>query len=352
LRAAGQAGARLKPAASTMSIFVSIASYCDPVLPFTLRRALATARWPERLHFGVVDQNPRPLAAGGSAQAHAVIAALAPARLTYLRLDPVYARGPCWARSVAMGLYDGEDWFFQIDSHMDFDAHWDERFIAQAQALCPGRPGLVLSAYPDAFVFDQGQPVRTPTTGPVVANVVAPGTAFAADHLVLKFLGRRVRRAEVVPGFCLGAGCLFAPGAFALRFPYDPAFYFHGEEQALALRLFTHGWDIFHMPLPPAYHLYNNGRSGGPSRPLHWDKALDRQRSETWWQLEQRSRRRLAALVAGEPLGVYGLGQARSLAAYAAFSGIDYTARTLAPQAYRPIGVADEPVPCLACPLP
>ena len=38
-----------------MNIFLSIASYCDPVLGFTLARALATARWPERLHFGVVD---------------------------------------------------------------------------------------------------------------------------------------------------------------------------------------------------------------------------------------------------------------------------------------------------------
>lgn len=35
-------------------------------------------------------------------------------------------------------------------------------------------------------------------------------------------------------------------------------------------------------------------------------------------------------------MGVYGLGQVRTLAEYAAFSGIDYAARTLAPQAFRP----------------
>ena len=46
-----------------MRIFVSIASYCDPVLPFTLGRALATGRHPELLHFGVVDQSPKAMPA-------------------------------------------------------------------------------------------------------------------------------------------------------------------------------------------------------------------------------------------------------------------------------------------------
>jgi hypothetical protein len=51
---------------------------------------------------------------------------------------------------------------------------------------------------------------------------------------------------------------------------------------------------------------------------------------------EQRARARLEALVAGEDLGVYGLGSRRSLADFAAFSGIDYAARRLAPAAYVP----------------
>ena len=63
-----------------------------------------------------------------------------------------------------MTLYDGEDWFFQIDSHMDFDQHWDEQLIAQASALMPGRKGLVLSSYPNAFVMADGKAVRRSST--------------------------------------------------------------------------------------------------------------------------------------------------------------------------------------------
>ena len=312
-----------------MSVFVSIASYCDPVLRFTLARAVAAARHPDRLHFGVVDQSLPPLPV-------ATPAAVAPARLSYLRIDPVYARGPCWARAIAMSLYDGEDWFFQIDSHMDFDLHWDEQLIGHARALLAGRKGVALSSYPNAFVFEGSQPVRKASTAKVLAHVVKPGVVFEPGHPVLGFEAQPLELDQPVAGFHVGAGCLFAPGHFAHAFPYDPWFYFHGEEQALALRLFTHGWDVFHVPGLPVYHLYNTPDSGAPARPLHWDESHDAQRARSWWDLEQRSRRRLEALVNGDSLGVYGLGPDRSLADYTAFSGIDYAARTLASRAYRP----------------
>ncbi|HSV34203.1 MAG TPA: GlcNAc-transferase family protein, partial [Ramlibacter sp.] len=260
-----------------------------------------------------------------------------PARLSYTKLEPLYARGPCWARAIAMSLYDGEDWFFQIDSHMDFDVDWDARLIAQAQALLPGRKGVVLSAYPNAFVFEGDLPVRKACTEKVLAHVLKPGTVFEADHPVLSFEAQPVDQDAPLPGFHLGAGCLFAPGHFVQAFPYDPWFYFHGEEQALAARLFTHGWDIFHVPSLPIYHLYNTPTSGAPARPMHWDASQEAERAQGWWTLEQRSRKRLGALLAGEPLGIYGLGQDRSMADYAAFSGIDFAARSLGPRAFLPL---------------
>ena len=52
---------------------------------------------------------------------------------------------------------------------------------------------------------------------------------------------------------------------------------------------------------------------------MHWDSELDARREVSWWSLEQRSRQRLAALVLGEPLGVFGLGRERSVADYAAY---------------------------------
>ncbi|NML42774.1 hypothetical protein HHL11_03355 [Ramlibacter sp. G-1-2-2] len=309
------------------TLFVSIASYCDPVLPFTLQRAVETARHPDGLHFGIVDQALPGMEAASQPPA---------TRVSEVRIDALQARGPCWARAIALSLYDGEDWFLQLDSHMDFEAGWDEKLVEQARALGAPERGIVISSYPPAFAFEAGRPVLRGPGGGVLAHVLKPGVAFEADHPVLSFEAHPVDGEAPLPAFHLGAGCLFAPGRFAQAFPYDPWFYFHGEEQALALRLYTHGWDLFHMPRLPIRHLYNDAQSGAPPRPLHWDAAHEALRSEPWWAREQRSRDRLAALVAGEPLGAYGLGCQRSVADYAAFSGIDYAARTLAPHAFTP----------------
>jgi len=314
-----------------MSIFVSVASYCDPMLGFTLERAACTAKHPEALHFGVVDQSPTV----------AKPTLRWPRRVSYLRIDPVDARGPCWARALAMTLYAGESWFLQVDSHMDFDPHWDVRLVEQAKALLAGRAGVVLASYPNPFTLENGQPVHKVVSDQVLAHVVKPGTGFDPGHLVLTFEARPVPVNEPLPGFHVAAGCLFAPGRFALDFPYDPRLYFHGEEQALALRLFTHGWDIFHPPRLPIYHLYNVGEAAG-KRPMHWDPAEDARRAVKWSEREKLSRQRLGDLVAGAPLGVYGLGRVRTLADYAAYSGIDYARKSLAPQAYKPLAIAEE----------
>ena len=312
-----------------MSIFISIVAYADPVLPLTLRRAIECAQHPETLHFGLVDQFR-------DGQAPIDAKSVAPAKLTQVRLPMLYARGPCWARALAQTFYQGEDWFFQIDAHTDFEKDWDVRMAAQAQALQPGNgAGAVFSSYPSPFHLENGVPKPAPVTQRALVHVVRQDEQFSQEgHPVLPFEAKPAEVDGAVRGVHVGAGCFFAPGRFAHYFPYDPLFYFHGEEQALALRLFTRGWDIYHVPALPVYHLYHSPADGQVERPMHWDKEVDRQRPQTWWTLEQRSRLRLTELVEGRDLGVYSLGRARSLADYAALSGIDYARRTIEPKAY------------------
>lgn len=44
-------------------------------------------------------------------------------RLLHLKADE--ARGPCWARYLAQLLWEGEELYLQLDSHMRFVPHWD-----------------------------------------------------------------------------------------------------------------------------------------------------------------------------------------------------------------------------------
>lgn len=307
------------------TIFISIAAYCDPLLGFTLRSAHSQAADPSRLVFGVVEQ-----ALPG--QQLRLQAAWAHAQVRWLRLHALEARGPCWARALAMSLYQGEDWYFQVDSHTWFEPGWDDRLLRQARRCAAINPRCLVSCYPNPFQMVAGEPSATVVGAQVLAHVVSESCEFAAGHPVLFFEGVPVASDAPVPGLHIGAGCLLAPGRVVDELPYDPHLFFHGEEQAFALRAYTHGWDIFHVPGMPVYHQYH--LADAPPRPLHWSVELDQQRAVRSAMLTEAANRRLAALLwHGADLGAYGLGRQRSLADYAAFSGIDYAARRIAPRA-------------------
>lgn len=314
-----------KPSPVAPTVFVSVVSYCDPLLEFTLKSAYSQASDPSRVFFGVVEQ-----ALPG---AHLQLAAdWAQHQVRWLRVPALDARGPCWARALAMSLYQGEQWFFQVDSHTWFEPGWDQRLIDWSRRCAALNPRHLLSCYPNPFQMIDGQPFATLVSPQVLAHVVSQPGGFDAAHPVLMFEGVPVASDGPVPGFHVGAGCLWAPGGLVQELPYDPFLYFHGEEQAFALRAWTRGWDIFHIPAMPVYHQYT--QAGAAQRPMHWSPELDAQRRQRSATLAAAANQRLAALLWQDAdLGVYGLGSARSLADYAAFSGIDYPRRQIAPAA-------------------
>lgn len=310
------------------TIFISVAAFCDPVLSYTLSRAVAQARYPAQLHFGVVNQNlmsdPQPEESW-----------VAPAKISVVHVYPVHSKGACWARSLAMSLYNNEDYFFQIDSHMDFEKDWDVTMIEQSKKVALTSPNHVITSYPHAFKLENNVPSYTKTTENILYHVVKKNSQFSANSLALRFDAVPVNETQAVTGFHVGAGCLFAPGSYVQKFPYDPYLYFHGEEQAIAIRLFTHGWDIFHMPKLPIFHMYNSTPGAVGARKLHWDQSFESFRPQRWTTLENNSQQRIIKLVSGcNSLGVYGIGNLRSVGEYAEFSGIDYLNRVILPKAY------------------
>lgn len=303
------------------SIFISIAAYCDPMLAFTINSARSQAADPSRVFIGIVEQAP-------AGQALRMEDQWSLEHLRWTRVDALEARGPCWARALAMALYQGEDWYLQIDSHTWFEPGWDERLIHWARRCGESNPRTLLTCYPNPFVMRNGHPAAELVTNKVLAMVVRGELGVAADNPVLMFEGVGVETDEPVPGVHLAGGCLFGPGNTVDELPYDPHLYFHGEEQSLSLRAYTRGWDIVHIPGMPLYHLYT--LPGSSPRPMHWSPEHDERRAVRSATLEAAARKRLVSLLwEGGDLGVYGLGTVRSLADYAAFSGIDFAARRI-----------------------
>lgn len=299
------------------TIFVSMASYLDPMLFFTLDSALANASHPDRIAFGVVDQNTE--------DQRGAIAALPQGRgVRYVRVHPEDTLGVSWARHTAFSLYDGEDFLLQVDSHTLFEPGWDEQLVGLHNTLLARSRKPIVSTYPYRFDMVDGQPQYAPNEGRTALVLRPhPEKELSQDDAVLRFMARHLFTTEPVPGCHVSAGFLFAGGSFVEEVPYDPYLYFHGEEQSLAVRAFTRGWDIFHPLKMPLYHLYKS--EGTPYATHHWYGETEAKRAFRSGYLMERAKRRLNRLLMGDGLpGAYGLGSARTMEQFKELSGIDY----------------------------
>lgn len=307
------------------TIFVSIASYCDDLLWWTVRSAWTTAAHPERLIFGIVEQSP-------ARSADADLNGPWSRQTRYVHVVPKDSRGACWARSVVFSLYAGEDYLLQIDSHSMFEKNWDCRLVGDLEVISAKHENdkVILSTRPFGFELDERGGARSKVYTKQ-SLVLRPklGVIFKDDHPILPFEAFPSGKEEPVLGFQIAAGFIFTRGTFVEEVPYDPQLYFHGEEQNLAVRAFTRGWDIWHPNGPPLFHQYKDHAKR--SYAVHWSVEHDRERSVRWEQLERMSKARMRQLLFDKSQrGVCGLGNIRTLADFSALSGIDYLSRRVA----------------------
>ena len=303
-----------------MSIFISIASYQDPLLVSTIWSAYSNARDKEDLIFSICDQSDNPVKVSELPFAH---------QIKYDHVDPIFAKGPCWARHRAQSFYAGEKYFLQIDSHTQFSSDWDILFeaafleIAAAGEEDPYFKKPVITSYPRSFqVIDFEKGAFALNNGDKHTQVITyrKDSIFSRGSFSRQ-IGIPTKHLEVTHAYLMAAGCVFTRGDFVEEIPYDPNYYFYGEELSMALRAFTHGYSFFHIPDVPLFHLYTDVTN--LPRKLHWDPEDDKNRAVKWHELEKNSLDRLDDLFAGNIEDLMGLGLERSLEDYALLSGID-----------------------------
>lgn len=296
------------------TIFVSIASYRDPDCQNTVNELFAQARHPERVFIGICWQ----FVPGEDDDCFA-IPPLYPKQVRRLDVHASESQGACWARHQVQTLWQGEDYYFQIDSHMRFVQDWDDKLIKML-ASCPSNKP-VLSTYPLAFT-----PPRELSEDRIVT--LHPGGFDAQSILNLRSTTALLDQAKEIPekSAYIAGGLLFASGEIINNVPYDPHLYFEGEEICFAVRLWTSGWDIFTPNSVIAYHDYTKR----PDRPRHWKDKIN------WAALNEKSHQRIQHLLDIKKstdenvlieIDRYGLGKIRSLTDYEKFSGLDFKGR-------------------------
>ena len=303
-----------------MSIFISIASYQDPLLVSTIFSAYENAENKNDLIFSICDQSDNTIDINGvtfSDQIH------------YDHVDPLFSKGPCWARHRAQSFFNEEDFFLQVDSHTQFAPKWDSIFIKELEKISANQEideyfkKPIITSYPRSFkVLDFEKGLFELHTGDKHTQVIT----YRKDSLFLKGsfsrqIGIPTKHTDITHAILLAAGCIFTKGAFVKEIPYDPNYYFYGEELSLAMRAFTNGYSFFHIPDVPLFHLYTD--TSDIPRKLHWDPEDDQKRAVKWTELDKKSLNRLDDLFADKVEEPLSLGKERSLEDYALISGMD-----------------------------
>jgi hypothetical protein len=300
-------------------IFISIASYRDPLLHNTVMSAYNNASRKDRLVFGVVDQsfpgeffNLRSLPFAD--------------QVRYLRIDPEYGRGACWARNLAQSMWNKEKYFLQVDSHTLFEERWDEIFLNYMGEFEKYHEKPLITAYPHGFVAVDNNINNLRKSGyDGLLTLVADQAHSFNNDMYVGIQARVLPSGMPVHGFLISANCLFTHGVICEEVPYDPYLYFSGEEHSLALRLWTSGYNIFHVAKIPLYHHY-----GREYRTTVWsDDFIEKNRPQKWYLYDRSSKDRLVNIVTGKLGGAYGLGNKRKLDEYIQWCGIDYFNKTL-----------------------
>lgn len=310
---------------SNGKIFIQIAAYRDPQLVPTIKDCIANAKFPENLVFCVAWQH---------AENENVDEIKSLPNVKIIDIPYFESKGACWARNQIQQRYDGEEYTLQLDSHHRFVKDWDEVVIGMYKQLQEkGHAKPLLTGYIPSFDPDNDPGARVQTPWRMDFDRFIPeGAVFFLPASIDDWQ----TRTEPVPSRFYSAHFCFTSGQFCKEVPHDPEYYFHGEEISIAVRAFTHGYDLFHPHRIVAWHEYT--RKG---RTKHWDDHNGNNKNITpdkkdWGERNATSHKRNRCLFSmdGERYdnimwGPYGFGTARSLRDYEIYAGLHFGKRAI-----------------------
>lgn len=294
------------------TIFASLISYRDPVCTNTLTELFKRAEYPENVFVGICQQN-------NEEDSECI-----PEDFKYknniriIRLPSHQAKGPAHARYLCSTLWDGEQYYLQIDSHSKFTKNWDTKCINMIKEIkqqnLSQKP--VISSYPTSI--EEYQEDDTSNIVPTMCR------AYFTDRNMISIEGAEHQsHNNYYETPYLASGFFFCEYTFLLELPYDPNldYIFIGEEIEHAIRFYTHGYNIFTPNKNIIYHEYTRA-----DKPKIWtdqnyrdDEAFEKIKYiiglETDTSKLSDKMKKSAKL--------YGLGNVRSLQDYYNFAGID-----------------------------
>ena len=319
------------------SIFVSIPSYRDSECAKTVKDLFFKARHPERIVVGLCEQNY----AMDDPCVDAITRSSRSNQIRTYKMPAVDAKGPAYARAIIENeLFDAQEseLFLQIDSHTRFTKHWDIQCIREL-TFCPHEK-CILTMYPESYQRTTSswnfQKVAKPKF--ISFHSWHKRTGFPLqDSKPFKSLPSRVYPSAYFAGnFAFGRSDAWADVPTDIDIPY----LFLGEEQSMAPRFYTHGWDLMSPMTMLVYTLDDRSY-----RKTFWEQlykkfeVVDAKTCDERKQIEERSVQRIQSLLQNGTLPnpadnvLFGLGNVRTLQQYEELAGYDFKRQIATPRA-------------------
>ncbi len=299
------------------TIFVQIASYRDPQLIPTIEDMLDKAKNPENLVVAITWQHST------DDEWDSLDKYSGDSRFKIIDKDYKESKGACWARNSLQQLYDNETYTLQIDSHTRFIKNWDFELKKEHKRLVKkGIKKPLITSYAPSFEPDNDPDSRIQKPWRMDFDRFSPDGNV---HFLPSTVDDAADRTEPIPARFYSAHFAFANGEFVKEVPHDPDYYFHGEEVSIAVRAFTHGYELLHPHKIFLWHYYT--RRGLKK---HWDDHTK------WGERNDGSHKRNRKLLSmdGEVydsdfFGIYGLGTERTLDEYERYAGLSFSRRAV-----------------------
>lgn len=294
----------------SQTIFIQIAAYRDPELLPTLRDCIARAKNPNNLRFGIAWQHST------KDKWDKLTEFKNDKRFRILDIDYMDSKGVCWARAEINKLYNNETYVLQLDSHHRFVQNWDTILIEMLEQLRTNEcKQPLLSSYLPSYKPKHWPNDRIEQPWYMEFDRFGPeGPVHFLPHTIDDWK----ERTSPLPSRFISAHFIFADGKFVKDVPYDPKYYFHGEEIDLSVRAYMAGYDIFAPHRLVIWHEYYRD---GQKR--HWDDHKD------WLQLDLASYEHLRNYygIDSKELNTKNIKTVRSLQEYEMFAGLEFNTR-------------------------
>ena len=301
----------------TDRIFLHLPAYREPELIPTIKDALAQAKHPERIHFGICRQfNPED-------DFDNVDEFRKDSRFHIYDMPYEQAKGLATARAIINEeLLTDQEFVLQLDSHHRFTKNWDETLLSWYYDLKnEGYNPLLCGYLPYYDPFNDPEARVQEPWYSEAASFYPHGTIFIRPT---GFYTDWTKLTKPVPARFISGHFCFGPNKWAKEIRHDRDIFFAGEEINLTVRSYTHGYDLFHPHRVVIWHATMREERAGK---LVWDDQSKRG-EDAWWRENDRGRAKIRKLLRVEEndfdLTGYDLGNVRSLQQYEEYAGINF----------------------------